>query len=314
LFLIKIYIGFILDLVFKDPYWFPHPVRLVGKLITILERFLYKLKSKKVAGYFLCAFVVISCYFFVVWLISFSYLGLIEVFIIYTIFATGSLALEARKVHSLLENGDLEGARVELSYLVSRDTDQLSRERVIVATIETVSENIVDAIIAPMFYLFLGGVPFAFAYKAASTLDSMVGYKNERYYHFGYASARLDDVLNFIPARITAFLLIPLAALVYKKDALKSLKIVKRDRLNHASPNSAHAEAAVAGALGIQLGGEAVYFGKKTVKPTIGVRGDEAKIKMIKQTIVLVYLTAVLGLVLFSLIYWLIKFKLKGFF
>ena len=265
---IKITAGYILDLIFGDPAGFPHPVILMGKLIHFLEGHLRKIRDERFAGVLLLVLVALPAYYATYLLASLS--PIIEVFIIYTVFAAKSLGEEAMKIYRHLERNDFPGARRQVGYLVSRDTGSLDEEGVIRAAVETVSENTVDGIISPMFYLFIGGAPLAMAFKAVSTLDSMVGYKNERYLNFGWASARTDDVMNFLPARIAAFIMIPAASLVMGLDTRNLLKTVKRDRHNHASPNSGHPEAAFAGALQCRLGGPASYFGTVTHKPYIG--------------------------------------------
>ena len=173
---------------------------------------------------------------------------------------------------------------------------------IIRSTMETISENTVDGIVAPMFYMFLGGMPLAMAYKAINTLDSMVGYKNEKYMEFGKFSAKVDDVANFIPARITGILIV-LASMILGYDYKNSLKIFIRDRKNHSSPNSAHSEASVAGALGVQFGGKVSYFGKETDKPTIGDKTKEFELEDIRKNIRIMYVTSFLSLVIFSLIF-----------
>ncbi|MBN2040596.1 MAG: cobalamin biosynthesis protein CobD [Spirochaetes bacterium] len=301
---INILFGFVLDLIFGDPYTFPHPVRFIGKYIEILEEPLRKISSLKIAGILLTVIVVITAYFVTLYFSAISIV--LEIFIIYTIFSTRTLSNEAMNVYSCLKSGDLNSARIQISYLVSRDTDCMKEEDIIRATVETISENIVDGIISPLFYLFIGGAPLGMAYKAASTLDSMVGYKNETYIDFGWASARLDDVLNFIPARITA-VLIPFAALFCGYDAKNSFRIALRDRHKHSSPNSAYSEAAVAGAIGCQLGGPASYFGQRVIKPYIGDRIREVNRGDIIRTIRIMYFTSFLGLVLGCFVLYIVK-------
>jgi adenosylcobinamide-phosphate synthase len=192
---------------------------------------------------------------------------------------------------------DLEEARKQLSYIVGRDTGSLTKEGVVRAVVETIAENMADGIIAPFFYAGIFGAPLAFAYKAVNTLDSMFGYKNEKYMEFGYFPAKLDDVFNYIPARITG-LLIVLSSLILGYDYKNSFKIYKRDRYNHTSPNSAHPEAAMAGALGVQLGGANYYFGKIVEKPTIGDKTKEIEINDVNKTAKVLYFASFLGLLL----------------
>lgn len=301
---VSICAGFFLDLIFGDPYSFPHPVRYIGKYTEFLESKLRKICNDKLAGVFLALIVVLTSYFvtFYVSLISI----VLEILLIYTIFSTRTLADEARKVYDLLQKGDIASARRQVAFLVSRDTNEMQENDIVRATVETVSENIVDGIISPMFYLFIGGAPLGMGYKAASTLDSMVGYKNEKYIKFGWASARLDDLLNFIPARITSYLLIPFAALICGMDAGNSFRIMLRDRRKHSSPNSAYSEAAVAGAIGCRLGGPASYFGRVIEKPYIGDALKEIGKEDILKSIRIMYAAALSGLALGCIIVFLI--------
>lgn len=294
--LVKIAAGLLLDAIAGDPQGFPHPVRAIGRMISALERVLLKTRHKKIAGVFLVVIVIAVTYAAALAVASFS--TALEILLIYMIFAARSLGVEADAVHRLLAAGKVAEARVRIGFLVSRDTAGLDEQSIIRAAVETVAENTVDAVIAPLMYLFIGGAPLGMAYKAGNTLDSMVGYKNEKYADFGWAGARLDDLLNFIPARITGFLLVPLAALLCGKSARGSLRIVIRDRLNHASPNAGHGEAAVAGALGIRLGGASSYFGKITDKPTIGDASRELRLGDIPDSIRLMRVATILGFAL----------------
>lgn len=304
---IKITTGFILDLIFGDPCNFPHPVRLIGKLISFLEKPLIKLNNKKAAG-LLLMIIITALTFSIVYILS-SIHFIIEIFFIYTLFCVKSLAAEARKIYNDLSYGDIDKARESLAFLVSRDTKKMSESAIIKATVETVSENLVDGIISPLFYLFTGGAPLAYAFKAVSTLDSMVGYKNERYIDFGWASARFDDLLNYIPARITAFILLPIAALLNGKSASNTARIAFRDRGKHSSPNSALPEAAMAGALGVSLGGPARYFGEIVDRPAIG---DEIKTitkEDITDCVKLMFAASIVGLIIASITYWFIAIQ-----
>jgi adenosylcobinamide-phosphate synthase len=292
-FAIKVAGGFLLDLIFGDPQWFPHPVRGIGLLIEKLEKILYPWKQRLWTGGLLALLVIGITYVSFYFLVKLHWV--VEVLFIYTIFATRALGNEAMTMYQLLKEKNTEEARHQLGFLVSRETSEMHEEDMIRSTIETVSENVTDGITAPLFYLLIGGVPLAMAYKAASTLDSMVGYKNDRYILFGRVSARIDDVLNFIPARITAFCLVPIAALMCGNSFSGTLRIVSRDRLKHASPNSAHTEAAFAGALGIRLGGVNRYFGKEVVKPFIGDEQHSLKVSHIKEAVWLMYVTSVIA-------------------
>ena len=224
----------------------------------------------------------------------------------YTIFSVNSLAREGNRVYRILKEGNIEKARKDLSYLVSRDTGTMDEKMIIRSTMETISENTVDGIVAPMFYMFIGGLPLGMTYKAVNTLDSMVGYKNEKYMEFGKFSAKVDDVANFIPARITGIFII-IASFILRYDYKNSFKIFFRDRKNHSSPNSGHAEASVAGALGVQFGGRVSYFGKETKKPTIGDKIKDFELEDIKKNIKIMYVTSFLSLVIFSLIFGIIS-------
>jgi adenosylcobinamide-phosphate synthase len=293
---IKILSGFALDFMLGDPYSFPHPVRFIGSAIEKLETVIRKIHSGRASGFALLVIISSSVYFTTWSLAGISWA--IEVFLIYTIFAARSLSVEGMKIYRLLAADDIEGARRQVSYLVSRDTAGMGRKEIIRAAVETVTENIVDGVTAPMFYLFAGGAPLAMAYKSVNTLDSMVGYKNEKYIRFGWASARFDDVLNFIPARITGFVLIPLAALITGGSISGSYRVLVRDRYNHSSPNSGHPESAAAGALGIRLGGPTSYFGILHEKPYIGDSERELEPEDIKRCVKLMYTTSLLGLLL----------------
>lgn len=303
--------AYIIDLIIGDPEWYPHPVRLIGKTIEYLDTKLRNIaksdKAEKTAGFFLCGITVLTTFLTAYLLLYLSNListylkYIINVILIYTCLATKDLAKSANKVYEHLLDGNLIEARKKLSYIVSRDTEKLNAKEISRGVIETVAENISDGIIAPLFYAFIGGAPLALAYKAASTLDSMVGYKNEKYINIGFASAKLDDILNFIPARITG-LLVVMASFFAGYDYKNGLKILKRDRLKHESPNSAHGEAAMAGVLNIKLGGLNYYFGKPEIKLQLGDGENEIEIEHIKDSIKLMYVTSFLGLIMFFII------------
>ena len=307
---IKIWIAYILDLIFGDPQNIIHPVQIIGKMISLGEKILLKEKSgsryKFFAGIILNIFVVSITYGLTCLIYKLSKTSgvftLIEIYLMYTVFSVNSLAREGNRVYNILKEGDIEKARKDLSYLVSRDTETMDEKMIIRSTMETISENTVDGIVAPMFYMFLGGLPLAMTYKAINTLDSMVGYKNEKYMDFGKFSAKIDDVANFIPARITGFLIV-VASMILRYNYKNSLKMFIRDRKNHSSPNSAHAEASVAGALGVQFGGRVSYFGKEADKPTIGDKIKDFELEDIKKNIKIMYITSFLSLAIFSLIF-----------
>jgi len=306
---IKIWIAYILDLIFGDPQNIIHPVQIIGKMISLGEKILLKEKSgsryKFFAGIILNIFVVSITYGLTCLIYKSSKTSgvftLIEIYLMYTVFSVNSLAREGNRVYNILKEGNIEKARKDLSYLVSRDTETMDEKMIIRSTMETISENTVDGIVAPMFYMFLGGLPLAMTYKAINTLDSMVGYKNEKYMDFGKFSAKIDDIANFIPARITGFLIVA-ASMILRYNYKNSLKIFIRDRKNHSSPNSAHAEASVAGALGVQFGGRVSYFGKEVDKPVIGDKIKDFELEDIKKNIKIMYAASFLSLVMFSVI------------
>ena len=310
--LFALLIGYILDLILGDPYSFPHIIKLIGNLILKIEKILRRvfLKSNKgelIAGIFLVIIVTVIpiastivilkiCEYFSV------YLRLaVEAIICYQLLATKSLKKESMKVYEKLNSNDLVGARFKVSMIVGRDTDSLTEEGVTKATIETIAENTSDGIIAPMLYMIIGGAALGVFYKAVNTMDSMVGYKNDKYIYFGRAAAKLDDVLNYIPSRVSAYLMI-LASFFSKMDWKNAYKIYKRDRYNHSSPNSAHTEAVCAGALQVQLAGDANYFGQIYKKKTIGDPIKKVEFEDIKRANLLLYVTSGIGIILLSIV------------
>ncbi|WP_195238804.1 adenosylcobinamide-phosphate synthase CbiB [Romboutsia sp. 1001285H_161024_C4] len=309
--ILSIYIGYIIDLIVGDPYSFPHPVRYIGKLIKKTESIIRKKaksdKDLKIGGFFLW-FIVVGITYLVTYLIlKLSSLipgGFLVAnsILIYTTLATKCLKDEAVKIYNVLKTGDIEKARIQVSYIVGRDTTQLNEGEIIRATVETVAENTVDGIIAPMFFAFIGGAPLAMAYKAVNTLDSTVGYKNEKYKDLGFASAKIDDIANFVPARISV-LLMSIGSLLVGHNCKEALKIGIRDRKNHKSPNCAYAEGAVAGALGVQLGGTNIYFGKAVYKPTIGDKHREIEVEDIVRTNKIMYASSITSMIVFTIIF-----------
>ena len=279
--LAAIFAGFLVDCALGDPVWFiTHPIILIGRLISRSEKFLRKVfpktdKGELAAGAVMAVSVpLISAavsfgILFVCWLIHPVLYFLICSMMCWQILAARCLQQEAYKVVDHLEKEGLPAARTQVGMLVGRDTDQLTEEQVLKATVETVAENTSDGEIAPLFWMFLGGPVGGFFYKAINTMDSMCGYKNEKYLYYGRCAAKLDDVVNFIPARLSAIGYI-LSAPLFGYDGKNAARIWKRDRRNHASPNSAQTESACAGALHIQLGGPASYFGTMHDKPTLG--------------------------------------------
>lgn len=273
-----VYISTLIDFFLGDPKGFPHPIILVGKLISFYEKLLYQ-GNKKVMGFLFTAAVLVTVggvLGLILWVAShwrIVYL-IISVYFMYTALAWRSLKKETGYVFDALARNNIALARKKLSYVVGRDTENLNEEEITKATIETIGENTIDGVLAPMFYMMIGyflGWPviFVYLYKTINTLDSMVGYKNEKYGDFGFCSAKLDDIVNWIPARLGSFLML-LAGIVLGYDGKNGFRIWKRDRYAHKSPNSAQSESVVAGLLGLQLGGAHYYFGELVVKPTIG--------------------------------------------
>ena len=278
--LLSVALGFLLDLCFGDPVWLPHPVVLIGKNILRLEKFLRQKFPQTPAGETkagvilavcipLCSLLLSGGILLLAYHISFWLWFVLHTFWSYQILAARCLEQESRKVYRFLAAGDLSGARTQLSYLVGRETSQLSAEEVTKACVETVAENTSDGVTAPLFYLLLGGVPLGFCYKAINTLDSMVGYHNDKYEYLGKFSAKMDDIFNFIPARLSALCIIAGAGML-RLDNRSALRIYRRDRNLHKSPNAGQTESACAGALHIQLGGDASYFGKTVRKAAFG--------------------------------------------
>lgn len=310
--LAAILLGFVLDWLFGDPVFIPHLVVGIGKMITRFERGLRKAFLKTVNGElsagaalaFSVPLIAFGVCYLVLWLGGLIHpsVGLtLSGFVCGQCLAARSLAQAGERVEKALASPKLDDARYAVAQVVGRDTAALDRSGIIRAAVETVAENTCDGVIAPMFWLAVGGAPLGVFYKAVNTLDSMVGYKNEKYLYFGRASARLDDVMNYIPARISALLMIASARLC-GFDAKSAWRIFRRDRYNHKSPNSAQSESVCAGALGIRLGGDAVYFGKLVQKPTIGEAKRECEPKDIGRAVRLMLCTAVLGLLVVILI------------
>lgn len=312
--LIAVLIGFFLDLCFGDPHWFKaHPIRLIGNMIALLEKLFRKILPDTKAGQFiggtLLAFIVIfvstGVPFLILWICGkFSVVlsVIVEGVFCYFLFATKSLKDESMKVYYALRDSGIEAGRKAVSMIVGRDTDRLDTKGVTKATVETVAENTSDGVIAPMLYMIIGGATLGFFYKAINTMDSMIAYKNEKYLYFGKTAARLDDVVNFIPSRLSAFFML-LASMVDKKfNGVNAFKIFKRDRYKSSSPNSTQTESVCAGALQIQLLGDAYYFGKLHKKEFIGEPVEEINIEKIREVNILMYETAFLAMNFFTLI------------
>lgn len=309
--LFALLLGFCVDWILGDPHWLPHPVQGMGWLIQKLEPLLRAAFPKTERGEIhagRCLVVLVVgltgiATGLVLWaagLVHPMVQNVLEIIICWQILATKSLRTETMKVVHALEHGSLDAGRRAVSMVVGRDTAQLTEEEVLSAAVETVAENAADGILAPLLWAVVLGPVGGMCYKAVNTMDSMVGYQNERYLHFGRAAALVDDACNFLPARISGLLMC--VAAYFGFDGAGAFRIFFRDRKNHKSPNSAHTEAACAGALGLQLGGTHLYFGKPVEKPTIGdavrpiCRGD------VKRANDLALLTAVLALVLFDVL------------
>lgn len=299
------FLGFLLDLLFGDPYFLPHPIRLIGSLIAKIEKcFLGKNKNrneKRELRQGICMVIIVlfstmtaaTLILFLAYSMN-CYLGMaVEMIMTYQILAAKCLKDDSMKVYQCLKEKTLPEARKAVSMIVGRDTDCLDEAGVAKAAIETVAENTSDGVIAPMLYTALGGPILGLLYKAVNTMDSMIGYKNDTYLYFGRAAAKLDDVVNFLPARISAYFMI-LASFIGGKcfSGKRAYYIYKRDNRNHASPNSAQTESVCAGALGIQLAGDASYFGKTVKKPYIGDNVRAVEYEDIKRVNRLMYLTA----------------------
>jgi adenosylcobinamide-phosphate synthase len=297
--------GFIIDLILGDPYQLPHPIRLIGNFIAKLEKILLgKIKERNEKkelqrGIMLVIIVLLSTVIVTTLILILSYrmniyFGIIvEAIMTYQILATKCLKVESMKVYYSLKNQTLEEARYAVSMIVGRDTQCLDEIGVAKAAIETVAENTSDGVIAPMLYTALGGPILGFLYKAVNTMDSMIGYKNDKYLYFGRAAARIDDVVNFLPSRISAYIMITASFFAGKRFSCKgAYTIYKRDNRKHASPNSAQTESVCAGALGIRLAGDASYFGKIVHKPFIGDSLRKVEYEDIRRANKLMYMTA----------------------
>jgi adenosylcobinamide-phosphate synthase len=308
--------AFILDLAIGDPRWLPHPVRIIGRGISRMENFLrrhFSEAAEKTAGIFLVISIVIPVAI-TAFLLQEALLRssadlllpamLVLIYLVSSTLAHRELRDSAQLVIESVRDGALEASRRKLAMIVGRDTENLSEQGVLRATIETLAENLSDGIVAPIFYLVIGGLPLAMAYKAINTLDSMVGYKNERYIRFGWASARLDDIANYIPARITGALIVASAFLYWlMKDSYNSLRITRyalrimlRDGRNHSSPNSGIPESAMAGALGVRLGGPSTYGGIIVEKPYIGDSLSEDYLTASAHAVAMVSVTSLLAI------------------
>lgn len=291
--ILALWLGVVLDSIVGDPHFLPHPIRLIGRWISFLDKKMLgekpdEVSAKKQKGRgFLLVLLVIIPVAVITFFITYGlyrvniYAGTVaETIISFYCLSLKSLFIESGNVVIALREEGLDGARKSLSMIVGRDTKDLSVKEVIKATVETIAENTSDGVVAPLFYLLLGGPVLGMVYKAINTMDSMVGYKNDRYKNFGFFAAKLDDIANFIPSRFAAFLVIFTSVMMKNEFSGKEARrIYKRDRFNHKSPNSAQTESAFAGAMGIMLGGGASYFGKWVDKPTIGDETREIEIE-----------------------------------
>ena len=311
--------GFLLDLVLGDPHTPYHPACIIGKYISGYEKLLRKHllkdnageKLQKRAGIYLVVLVLITATLIPALLLMAAYwmhpyVGLgAEMIMCYAVLAARSLQIESMKVYDALQTDGLEAGRKAVSMIVGRDTQNLDEKGVTKAAVETIAENFSDGVVAPMFYMILGGTVAGYFYKAVNTMDSMVGYKNEKYLYFGRAAAHLDDIVNYIPARISALVMIG-ASFLMKLDGPNAWKIFIRDRHNHASPNSAQTEAVAAGALDVMLAGDAYYFGQLYHKKTIGDDIRPIEVNDIRVMNRLMYASAWITLVLMSVVKWIV--------
>lgn len=299
-------IGFVLDAIFGDPDFKLHPIRLIGYLISLLEKVMRRIftKNERLGGAVMAICVLIICggvpfaILFFAYRLNYFFGIAIESVICYFMLAAKSLKQAGMSVYKPLKNGDVDGARKSVSMIVGRDTESLDDIGITKAAVETVAENTSDGVIAPLIYMAIGGGVLGCVYKAINTMDSMVGYKNDRYINFGRFAAKLDDIANYIPSRISAYLMI-FASKIMGCNSRNAYRIFKRDSRNHASPNSAQTESVVAGALEIQLAGDAYYFGKLYKKPFIGDGIKPIKYDNIADSIKLMYMTSVISAVLF---------------
>lgn len=298
-------IGFVLDLIIGDPYSLPHPVRLIGNMISVCEKAVRKHMPHKLrTGGTLLAIAVAGASFAVplvilllAYRISIAAGVIVEGVLCFYLIAAKCLRTESMKVHKAIAENDTEAARKAVSMIVGRDTARLDEKGIIKAAVETVAENTSDGVTAPIMFMALGGAPLGFFYKAVNTMDSMIGYKNEKYADIGRTAAKIDDVLNYLPSRITALAMV-IASFILSQDGRGAFRIWRRDRRNHASPNSAQTESVCAGALGVRLAGDAYYFGELHKKPYIGDDGRPIENDDIKRANALMYGSALIIFIL----------------
>nr|WP_320011212.1 adenosylcobinamide-phosphate synthase CbiB [uncultured Desulfobulbus sp.] len=292
--------AFILDTLLGDPRWLPHPIRWMGKAIELTEPLFRRwFANEKLAGGFFAATLILGC-----WGISFAVVTLawklntlvgflVETILLFYCLSARSLTQAAMEIHESLLDGEVDTARSQVAMIVGRDVSKYQADDIARATVETVAENSVDGVISPLFFAALGGAPLALAYKMVNTLDSMVGYKNERYLHFGRIAARIDDVANFIPARISVLCIALLSRFVPRGSMRAALRTAWKEGKNHASPNAGYPEAAFAGALSVEMGGPNIYHGQLVEKPYIGKGLNHITLIHIPRAYRLMYFTAV---------------------
>jgi len=312
--IIYIVISVVIDFILGDPNWLPHPIIYIGKLINKLEKFFRGIaksdKTLRVSGGIIVIIVSVITYLIPYILLYILRVNIyifhfLNIIIIWTTLAAKSLYKAGIDVYSPLIKGDIDEARVKLSYIVGRDTKDLNEREIIRATVETISENTSDGIIAPILFALIGGAPLAMMYKGINTMDSMLGYLNEKFRFIGFYPAKIDDVFNFIPARITGVLMSLISPIV-GGNIFNTFKIMVRDRKNHKSPNCAYPEAATAAALKVQLGGTNTYFGELMFKPTIGDNVRELEVNDVLKVNKIMYSSEVL-LIILSIVYLILK-------
>ncbi|MBO4845556.1 MAG: cobalamin biosynthesis protein CobD [Lachnospiraceae bacterium] len=318
--MIALMIGYVLDLIIGDPHGIPHPVVAIGKLISCLEKALLKKRSDQkkefLSGLLLCVTVIITTVMLTTMVtvgayLIHPYLGMaVEAILICYLLAARCLQKESMKIYKDVAENDIDKARKDLSMIVGRDTDKLDYKGILKAAVETVAENTSDGVIAPLIYASIAGALLGLAYKAVNTMDSMVGYHNERYEYFGKCAAILDDIVNFIPSRLSALFIIASSFILRLSDKayspLMAFKIWKRDRLNHKSPNSAQTESAVSGCLGLKLGGPSFYGGVLSDKPYIGDEIKEIEKEDIVRACRLMFISQAMVLIIAEIILYII--------
>lgn len=294
--------AFALDAVLGDPRFLPHPVRWMGRAIELAEPFFRKLvKNERLAGLLFALCLILGCWGLAAAMTGLAYrlhvlVGFVaETVLLFYCFSARSLAQAGMEIHTLLAAGDVDRARVQVAMIVGRDVERYQADDIARATVETVAENVVDGVLSPLFFAAIGGAPLAIAYKMINTLDSMVGYKNPRYLLFGRAAARIDDAANFLPSRLSVFVIALAARLTAGLAARRALSTAWHEGSHHASPNAGYPEAAFAGALGVRLNGPNFYHGVLVDKPFIGTEGGPVAVHHIKQACRLMTLTSLLG-------------------